>query len=443
MDGNSPLQSVPFETAEPAKPKRTFQLWLDFAYFEQVLPFFVIWLSLLIVLPFLCALATDPKISTTRQVIPLQLSSPDISLNIDLSFNHLFRFKKFLHVEAAFLRESTAAAADFSFLLDSRLVFLDRLHAVGTSPVQIRSQSHFPADSIESEPIHICFTPINTSFNVLDVRAELTCASPVTGLAVAWTTADPRTYTCLTAVFAGLFALAGFCYQSYCVTFVYFLHPENIVSMLVFGASGAAVNPLLYLLNIDIQFTQFFFPLFLAAVKFHFVFACAQLRGSLPGVGSALFLLLCTACDAWATVQAENRALSGSAISWAEYGRMALHLVFAAFAGVCHSRAVAGDDDAHVLRCRVLLVMIGFAVIPLFVSDMGLPLLNIAQDTIYGDVLKAVAAYGYFIAFSLFFRRNVGPVRFSTITGMLLVQDQAGLGDTSLLPQPAGGQGEG
>jgi hypothetical protein len=87
------------------------------------------------------------------------------------------------------------------------------------------------------------------------------------------------------------------------------------------------------------------------------------------------------------------------------------------------------DDGEHVLRGRVLLLMFGFLVVPEFVGDAILPSVDVLQETVFGDVLKAVAAYGYLAAFSLFFKRKVGLIGVDPSFGMIQIQDQDKLDD--------------
>jgi hypothetical protein len=280
--------------------------------------------------------------------------------------------------------------------------------------------------------------PINRSFNVLDVNCEITAGGAVSGMDLVWVMANARTYQCLEVAYVGLAGIAFLFYLSYCLTFVWFLYPENVVSMILFCASGVALNPLLYVFNIDIEYANAFFPFFVAAVKFHFIFGCNRLHGGGEDRTArglfALFLGVYTSVDVAASIVSENKALSGGGIGWIELTRMAFHGAFAGIALVYHHVSVDRDDGDHLLRGRVLFVMYVFAAIPEFIADAVLPLADVAQGTIYGDVLKAVAMYGYFCAFSLFFKRKVGPIGIDPDSALFRIEDQAQMGeqDTNL-----------
>jgi hypothetical protein len=434
------LNDVPFESATPDKPQtRTYPLWIDSAYFEQVIPVFSIWLIILVIYPFFCYLFTDPKFFVARKEIPFRTTDPETTLNVDLSFNNLWRYKRFLNAHISFLRESLARDADFSFSIGYKLLRLDRLHLSGSSVGHFRSKVHFYRGEAESNTIPFLFIPINRSFNVIDVRAELKVSTPTTGIALEWAMANSRTYTCLSVGFASLFVFGFLIYQSYCLTFVWFLHPENLVSMLLFVTSLMSVNPLPYLFNIDIELIHVFFPLFLSAVKFHFIFGCNRLHCTTEerstSIVFAVFLAVDTILNVFATISAEERAIEGGSIGSVEFARMVFHAAFAGIGIAYHRVCMNRDDGEHLLRGRTLLMMFAFVAVPEFIADAIFPIADAVQETIYGDVLKAVAAYGYLCAFSLFFKRKIGAIGINPESALFRIEDMAELPDqdTSLL----------
>jgi hypothetical protein len=131
--------------------------------------------------------------------------------------------------------------------------------------------------------------------------------------------ANSRIYACLSGGFAGLCAFSFLVYQSCCLTFTWFLHPENLLSMLIFVTSLISVNPLPYVFNVDIELINLFFPLVLAAVKFHFIFGCNGLQCTgeerSTAVAFALFLGVYTILNVFATVFAEQRVIEGGSSS--------------------------------------------------------------------------------------------------------------------------------
>jgi hypothetical protein len=110
------------------------------------------------------------------------------------------------------------------------------------------------------------------------------------------------------------------------------------------------------------------------------------------------------------TTAVKNRVLTRLGISPSEDVRMGFHAVHCVIAFVYHEIAAQRDDGAHILKKRALMVMVLFVMVGEAIADIVLPLLDIAQDSIYGDVMKATAAYGYFTLFSLFSKRKISEL---------------------------------
>jgi hypothetical protein len=409
------LAHVPLETRDgPTKSRKSYLCWIDFAYFEQLVPVFALFAISMVAYPYICYYFSESKLCTSRKTIPIHISDELTSLNVDLSFNHLFNFRQFLDIQVAFLSDGTASRDDFSYSISYEVRLLDRLFLVSSSTGRVAAKTRFRKGQTESDPLPFLYVPINSTFNVMDILAVVRSEADLTGMTVIWTSADSRTYTSLTIAFATLFAVAGATYTSFCFTFKYFLFPDTIFSMMIFAFSVAVLNPLLYVFNVDIQYATVFLAAFLIAVKSHFLFAMRALKhgDNAPTTDAffCVFMLVYGFAGALTAIAVENRVLAQSGISPWEYARMGLHVVYCVIAFVCHEVAARRDDGAHVLKERALMVMILFVMVGEAFADIVLPLLDIAQDSIYGDVMKATAAYGYFTVFSLFFKRKISEL---------------------------------
>jgi hypothetical protein len=200
-------------------------------------------------------------------------------------------------------------------------------------------------------------------------------------------------------------------YHSYCITFKWFLYTDNISSFLLIMASWATVNPLLYIFNVDVQYLGCFIPLFLLVVKIHVMYKFREMQavddGRKANILFFVFMAVYFIVDEYANVAHENRVLRSWSIADAEYVRMAFHIVYIVIIVLYYVRVMGRDDGEHVLKGRTLLGMISLVIVSDLIADVILPVWDMAQDSIYGDLLKVVSGQEYFVAFALFFKRKL------------------------------------
>jgi hypothetical protein len=74
-------------------------------------------------------------------------------------------------------------------------------------------------------------------------------------------------------------------------------------------------------------------------------------------------------------------------------------------------------------------MMFAFVAIPEFITGAILPIADAVQETIYSDILKATAAYGYLCTFSLFFKRKIGAIGIHPDSALFRIEDLAELSE--------------
>ena len=407
------LADVVYEEDPSIRKKRSlFEYWIDYAHVEQVIPMFVVIISLVLLFPAVFSTISDTKTHTWSRLVPLSFDSPDTSLNVDLSFDQLSPYKKFIDVKASFVRESIDKAKDTSVSINYKVKLLDRLTTTGTTKGSIKESLTFESGEGETSPVSLIIAGTNRSYNVMDFLATVQCDNTdVQGMRVMWTTADQKTYQFLTYGMLSLLGLAAVCFHSYAITFTYFLYLENIMSMVLFGAAVAAVNPLLYVFNIDIQFVNVFLEIFLIVTKFHALYKFREVKVVDDGVGPntavCVFMLMYMSVCCYASIAHENSVILGLPMQISEFMRMLFHILFGVLCYYFIWRVKLADEGAHELRVNALVTMVTIVIATEAVSDIVLPILGIAQDTLVCDLLKATCAYGYVMGFSMFFKRKL------------------------------------
>jgi hypothetical protein len=332
-------------------------------------------------------------------------------VEFDFSVNRLCRFKKYVDITGVFLRENTTSSRGTSFSLSSESRFLKKLRLKKSTVSSISSELTFSGHVLESGFFDFASIETRSTFDSVDLIASLNTSYPVTGLKLFWTTVNAHSYTTLSLVLAGLAMLSVIPYHSYCITFVWFMYRDNLFSFVLAAASFATTNPLVYLLDIDVEFIGCFITLFLWLIKVHLMYKLREIQivddGQSANLCFAGFMVLYLLVDEFATVSRENRVLRGEALGAFEFLRFVFHVAFAVVVAVYYNQVTEVDDEAHLLRSRALLGMICIVFAGEWTADIAVPLVGFRVDSIVWDVLKAAAGQAYFAAFALFFKRKL------------------------------------
>ena len=407
------LADVAYEEDPKIQKKRAmFDYWIDYAHVEQVIPVFVAIIAIVLIFPAVFSSITETKIYTASQLVPLTFESQDTSLNVDLSFSQLMPYKKFIDVKASFVRESIDKVCNVHASINYKVNLLRRLRTVGEATGKVAELLTFESGEGETRQVSLFLAATNRSYDVLDFLATVQSDSTdVKGMRVSWTTANQKTYQFLAYGMTSLLALSVACYHSYAITFKWFLYLDNIMSMVLIGTAGAAVNPLIYVFNIDIQFVNVFLAVFLAWVKFHALYKFREVKVEDDGlnVNAAVCGFMCVylLMNCYASIAHENRVILGLSMQPAEVVRMLLHIIYAAILYFYVWKVKQADEGAHELRVNSLVTSITIVVVTEAIADIVLPILGIAQENIVCDLLKGAAANGYVMAFSMFFKRKL------------------------------------